>query len=388
MQGQAQDTKDAEQRLQRVRSELREVTTQRRELEGQRGDATRQLRATEAKVGGTQRTLQQTRLQLQQRGDALQRLQIEQTRHSETLQTRKAELARLLRAAQMTGESPALKALLAQDRVTDAERAMTFAGYLQRAQVQRIRELSAEIAQLQRRATAMVQERAALDAAGKQQALQLAQLQQTRQQRMGALAGIESQYQERSTREQALGRDAKALQNLLAQLRAEAARAAREAAKAKAEAERLAKAQRKPVPRRVHPAITTAGLAQVGGMSWPVAGKLLANFGGRLPDGRRSDGVLIAAASGTPVKAVADGTVVFADWMTGYGNILIVDHGQGYMSLYAHNSGLLREAGERIQRGQSVATVGNSGGQDSPALYFELRRNGAPVNPGEWLKRQ
>ena len=98
--------------------------------------------------------------------------------------------------------------------------------------------------------------------------------------------------------------------------------------------------------------------------------------------------MLIAAAAGTPVKAVADGTVVYADWMTGYGNILIVDHGQGYMSLYAHNDGLLREAGDHVQRGQSVATVGSSGGQDSPGLYFELRRNGAPVNPADWLKRQ
>ena len=123
-------------------------------------------------------------------------------------------------------------------------------------------------------------------------------------------------------------------------------------------------------------------------MSWPVAGNLLASFGGRLPDGRRSDGVLIAAAAGTPVKAVADGTVVYADWMTGYGNILIVDHGQGYMSLYAHNDGLLREAGDHVQRGQSVATVGSSGGQGSAGLYFELRHNGTPVNPADWLKRQ
>jgi septal ring factor EnvC (AmiA/AmiB activator) len=126
----------------------------------------------------------------------------------------------------------------------------------------------------------------------------------------------------------------------------------------------------------------------VGGVSWPVAGNLLAAFGGRLPDGRRSDGVLIAASAGTTVKAVADGTVVFADWMTGYGNILIIDHGNGYMSLYAHNDGLLRDAGDPVRRGDAVATVGTSGGQDAPALYFELRRNGSPVNPSGWLSRQ
>ena len=86
--------------------------------------------------------------------------------------------------------------------------------------------------------------------------------------------------------------------------------------------------------------------------------------------------MLIGAAAGTTVKAVADGTVVYADWMTGYGIILIIDHGNGYMSLYAHNDGLLKDAGDAVKRGDSVASVGTSGGQDSPALYFELRRNG------------
>ena len=98
--------------------------------------------------------------------------------------------------------------------------------------------------------------------------------------------------------------------------------------------------------------------------------------------------MLIGAPAGSQVKAVADGTVVFSDWMTGYGMILIIDHGNGYMSLYAHNDGLLREAGDSVKRGDAVATVGTSGGQDVPALYFELRRNGSPVNPSGWLTRQ
>jgi septal ring factor EnvC (AmiA/AmiB activator) len=389
----AQDAKDAEQRLQKVRSELRDVATQRRQLEGQRGDASRKLRQADEQVGGSQRSLQQTQEHMQQSATELARLQAERGRHAGDLQTRKAELARLLRAAQAGGDAPALKALLAQDRVEDAVRAVTLASYLQRAQVQRIRALSAEIERIQALETGMTQQQVALDTARKQQATQLSQLQQARQQRAGVLAGIDQQYQDRSAREKALGQDAKALQNLLAQLRAAAARAereaARQAAREKAEAERLAKAQGKhAIPRARTPSPAVASTQRVGGMSWPVAGNLLASFGGRLPDGRRSDGVLIAAAAGTPVKAVADGTVVYADWMTGYGNILIVDHGQGYMSLYAHNDGLLREAGDHVQRGQSVATVGSSGGQGSPGLYFELRRNGAPVNPADWLKRQ
>ena len=172
----------------------------------------------------------------------------------------------------------------------------------------------------------------------------------------------------------------------MAQLRAAAARAARDAARAKARTD--ADPARRTDAGKRRPAVASAPPLRVGGLGWPVAGNLLASFGGRLPDGRRSDGVLIAAPAGTAIKAVADGTVVFADWMTGYGNILIVDHGNGYMSLYAHADGLLKDPGTPVRRGDPVATVGTSGGQEMAALYFELRRNGAPVNPAGWLTRQ
>ncbi|MCM5639663.1 murein hydrolase activator EnvC family protein, partial [Xanthomonas hortorum] len=134
--------------------------------------------------------------------------------------------------------------------------------------------------------------------------------------------------------------------------------------------------------------IASAPAPKVGGLSWPVSGNLLARFNATLPDGHTSKGVLIGAPKGSTVSAVADGTVVFSDWMTGYGMILIVDHGNGYMSLYAHNDTLLRDAGASIKRGEAVAKVGSSGGQGVPALYFELRRNGQPVDPSSWLQRR
>lgn len=382
----AQDVKDAEKRLQSVRGELSKVATERRQLEGQRGDASRRLREADEQVGGTQRSLRKTQAQLRDDEAQLAQLQAERARHAGSLAARRSELAKLLRAAQEAGEAPALKALLAQDRVADAGRVLAYQGYLQRAQVERIRTLSAEIARLQSLEDGIAQRRAALADAHRRQTQQLAQLQQARQQRAGLLADLDKQYQDRAEREKALGRDAQALQNLLAQLRAAAAKAAREAARAREEAARQAKASGKPAPKRAP--IASAPALRVGGLSWPVSGNLLAGFGGRLPDGRRSDGVLIAAPAGTTVKAVADGKVVFADWMTGYGNILIVDHGNGYMSLYAHNDGLLRSAGDAVRRGEAVAAVGSSGGQETPALYFELRRNGAPVNPSGWLTRQ
>ena len=386
----AQDRSEAERRLQGVRTELKQVAAERRKLEGERGDASRKLRDADEQVGGVQRTLQKTQVTLQRDGATLQQLQAERARYIGDLDAKKSELARLLRAAQLAGSEAPLKTLLAQDRIAEAERALTYQGYLQRAQVQRIRVLSAELQRIDGLEREIVGRRDALARERRRQAEELLALQQARKQRAGLLAGIDQQYQDRATREKALGRDAQALQDLLGRLRAAAAKAARDAARARAEASRKStttgKPSTRPLPRRT--TVASAPALRVGGLGWPVAGSLLASFGGNLPDGRRSDGVLIGAAAGTTVKAVADGTVVYADWMTGYGNILIIDHGNGYMSLYAHNDGLLKDAGDAVKRGDSVASVGTSGGQDSPALYFELRRNGSPVNPAGWLTRQ
>ena len=382
----AQDQSDAERRLRTVRTELKQVASERRKLEGQRGEANRKLREADEQVGGVQRSLQGTQTQLQRDGAALQRLQAERAKHAGDLDAKKAELARVLRAAQQSGNAAPLKAMLAQDRVDQAEQSLIYQGYLQRGQVTRMRALSTEIERIDGLEREILTRRSALDAAHKKQASELLALKQAREQRADVMAGIDKQYKDKASKEKALGRDAKALQNLLAQLRAAAARAAREAANAKAKAQRETATTGKPTPRRK--SVASAPALRVGGLGWPVSGGLLASFGGTLPDGRRSEGVLIGAPSGTQVTAVADGTVVFADWMTGYGNILIVDHGNGYMSLYAHNDGLLRDAGDTVKRGDAVATVGSSGGQDGPALYFELRRNGTPVNPAGWLTRQ
>ena len=208
---------------------------------------------------------------------------------------------------------------------------------------------------------------------------------------------MDAKYRDKASREKALGRDAKALERVLAQLRAAAAKAARERAAAEARARREAATgggtASKPTrpggspARAVRPTSVASAPVAVGGAGWPLSGSLLAGFGGTMPDGSASSGMLIGAAAGTPVRAVADGQVVFAEWMSGYGLLCIVDHGNGYMSLYAHNDALMKDVGSNVKRGEAVGSVGNSGGQGRPALYFELRRGGKPVNPTVWLRR-
>ena len=388
----SQDSKDTEQRLKQVRSELKDVAAERRRLEGQRGEASRKLRDADEAVGRVGRAVRETERALAEDQAALAQLQQRRDTLDAGLAARRTELRQLLRAAYTVGEDSALEALLAQDSVEDAQRTLAYHRYAQRDRAQRIAALTAELREVDTLEKQIVERRTALDVARRTQRTQLASLQGARTDRAKLVEQLESKYRDRASRERALGQDAKSLQQLLAQLRAAAAKAAREKAAAERAAARAAKAAGNKATAGTSTPLrrnTTTGPAlQVGGLSWPVSGSLLARYGGAMPDGRTSQGVLIAAPAGTTVKAVADGRVVFADWMNGYGLILIIDHGTGYMSLYAHNDALLKDAGDAVKRGDGLASVGNSGGQGRTALYFELRRNGQPVNPDAWLKRQ
>lgn len=392
----AQSSRETERRLERVRKELRDVAAERRRLEGQRGAAARELRQVDEQVATSSKALAETRRRLAEERAALERLQTRRQELDATVATRRTELATLLRAAYTIGDDAALKLMLAQDRVADAGRLLVYHRYLQQQRSERIATLQAEMAELDGIEAQIQDRRAALEAAQTEQRAQLAQVEADRQRRSEAMKGLESRFNDRSAREKALGSDARSLERVLAQLR-EAARRAEAERRAAAAAERARQAREardsgtastpRPAP-RPRPQVATAPAPQVGGLGWPVSGSLLTAYGGRLPDGRSSTGVLIGAPAGTPVKAVADGTVVFAEWMTGYGMLLIVDHGNGYMSLYAHNDALLKIAGDRVTRGETLASVGNSGGQGRSGLYFELRQGGKPVNPATWLQRR
>jgi septal ring factor EnvC (AmiA/AmiB activator) len=389
---------EAQRQLDKVRRELNEVAAERRRLEGQRGAASRALRAVDERVASSSRALHDAEAQLVREQAAYEQLlkRREDLRGQHAAQRR--ELATLLRAAYAQGGHAPLKLALAQDRVADSQRQLAYYGYLQRQRVQRAATLTAELQELDRVEAQILARRTALDTARAQQRTQLANLDRDRKARAVTLTELEQRYRDRQSREQALGSDAKALQSVVARLRAAAAKAAAERVAAeRAEKARAAKARatagtkqgaRTTTERKPPRQIASAAPVRVGGAGWPLSGSLLAGYGGRMPDGRASHGLLISAGMGSPVRAVADGSVVFAEWMTGYGLILIVDHGNGYLSLYAHNESLLKDVGAAVKRGDAVSRVGNSGGLAQPALYFELRRNGQPVDPAVWMGRR
>ncbi|PJK06182.1 peptidase M23 [Lysobacteraceae bacterium NML71-0210] len=404
----AQDLRQTERKLQQLRGELQQIGQERRRLEGERGEAARALRAADESIARSARALAQTREAISRDQAQLAELEARNAHLEARLANQRQQLARWVRAAYLTGPESALKVMLSQDQIQQGQRDLAYYGALQRQRAAQIRAISEQLDEARTLQQAIADKQARLAEARQKQQAELAEVEKQRSERAELLGKIDSQYQDKRSREQALGQDAAALEQLLAQLRATAARAERERREAAARARReQAAAERRaqqsaargrnenrttrPRPgataSRPAPRPATAIPATVGGAGWPLNGQLLAGFGGTMPDGARSSGLLIAAAAGSAVRAVADGQVVFAEWMSGYGLLCIIDHGNGYMSLYAHNDALMKEAGSRVRRGDTIASVGNSGGQGRPALYFELRRAGRPVNPNVWLRR-
>ena len=125
---------------------------------------------------------------------------------------------------------------------------------------------------------------------------------------------------------------------------------------------------------------------QRGHLAWPAAGPVVREFGQPRANGRlRWNGVLMEAPAGAAVRTIYNGRVIFSDWLPGMGLLLIVEHGEGYLSLYGHNQDLLKEVGDWVLPGEVIAHVGDTGGQASAGLYFEIRKDGNPVNPERWM---
>jgi septal ring factor EnvC (AmiA/AmiB activator) len=358
----AQQEAAAQKRLDTLRAQIKAIAKEQREFETERGDAAKSLREADGKVNEAVRALRRTEAGIATQELELQQLEEKKATLEAGLSEQREALAALVRSAYALGRHEQLKLLLAQDRMSDLARVLAYHRYFQADRQERITGLLAELRELAAVAQQIVDQRQILEAARLQQQTELDALEAQRGERAGVLATVESLFKDRAARLAALGRDEKAVLKLLEQLRDAVA----------------------DIPRQVddnRPFATRRG--QLGR---PLAGTALAAFGGRLPDGRTSDGLLIAGTAGAEVRAVAPGRVAFADWLKGYGLLLIVDHGDGWMSLYAFNDALLKDVGDWVRGGEPLATVGSSGGQGRPALYFELRRNGQPQDPKPWLR--
>jgi septal ring factor EnvC (AmiA/AmiB activator) len=241
-----------------------------------------------------------------------------------------------------------------------------------------------------------------------------------KKERATVLARIEGQLQAQRAEATTLGRDDKRLSdlvdNLAGQLQAareaalaeetarkaevarqteqalqeQARRQAQEASRAKERQAAQAQAAAAEAAARSAEGAASTGAAGGGlkpGLRWPVKGQVMARFGTDRPEGGVWRGVLLRASEGASVQVVAAGTVVYANWLRGFGNLIIIDHGQQYLSVYAYNQSLLKQIGDEVQAGETIALAGSTGGQVDSALYFEIRHRGSAVDPVQLLAR-
>lgn len=280
--------------------------------------------------------------------------------------------------------------LLNQQNPEKFSRSLTYHQYLSEARLEQLNAFNETLRQLNNIQAEIDRQQAILlvrksDLEQRNQALVA-----VRQERRDALAALNRQQNNHKQRLESRQQEQAQLNQVLKTIEETLARQAREAE----EARRQAALAAQNTEHATGPAVATGSAVDGpfararGKLPWPVDGRLLARYGSpRDGDARTKwDGVLIAANAGSQVRAVHAGRVVFADWLRGAGMLVIVDHGDGYLSLYGHNQSLLKNPGDQVAAGDVIATVGTSGGQDSPALYFAIRQQGQPSDPSQWCR--
>jgi septal ring factor EnvC (AmiA/AmiB activator) len=363
-----------------MRAQIQALSAEQKRIEGERDEAAGELRRIDEVVAQAQGALHDTESAIAAQEIALAQLQSRRAELEQTLSTQRTELAALVRSAYSMGQHQELQVLLEQDRVSDLARALAYHRYFERARSERIGKANAELAELANVAAQIEQRKQELLSAQARQRGESRKLDAQKRERAQMVSNLDARYRDRSARLGALGRDEANTVALLAKLR------------------KLMASLPPPAPQRppaapgkagtrAPPSMPPPATANFGAMNLPLQGSVLAGFRGTMPDGHQSQGLLIAGSAGAQVHAVRAGRVAYADWLKGYGLLLIVDHGGGWMSLYAFNDALLKNAGDEVEAGEAIATVGSSGGQGRPALYFELRKDGQPADPAAWLKK-
>ncbi|AXG49645.1 MULTISPECIES: murein hydrolase activator EnvC [Photorhabdus] len=307
-------------------------------------------------------------------------------------------LARQLDAAFRQGQYQGLELMFRGEEGKRGERILAYYSYLNQARQDTIVKLEQTAVDLTEQKKLEQQKQEEQKQVLTEQQQQKQQMEVARNARQKTLSELESSLKKDQKNLAELKQNETRLRDKIAkaerEAKARAEREAREAARVRAQiAAKQKQAQQKgssykPTEDERALMARTGGLGRPAGQAiWPVHGKVIHQFGEALQGELRWKGMVISATEGTEVKAISDGRVLLADWLQGYGLVVVIEHGKGDMSLYGYNQSALVSVGQQVRAGQPIALVGNSGGQQQPALYFEIRRQGRAVNPQPWLGR-
>lgn len=372
----AADKTDTREQLDQLKSEMNKLQQMLQQFKDERSKLRGDLQKSETDISATQKKIQQIEQQLREQQQQLQKLQQQRQSLQQSKSQQQQQIARQVRAAYELGQQNKLKALLNQEDPNKIGRTMAYYDYFNRARAEQIDayiELISKLDVLQPQIEQKAQE---LSVAKAELDTQRKELVNARTERSRTLAQINDTIQDKSEQLRQRARDREALEQVLRKIE----RDARERESKQRNA--IARAQLEPI-------LSGQPFRELRGqLPWPASGKLINQFGA-LRDGSdmRWQGVNIDAREGDAVHAIHNGRVVFADWLRGSGLLIIVDHGDDYLSLYAHNQTLSKTVGDAVKAGDTIATVGNSGGEQHAGLYFEIRHKGAPTDPANWCRR-
>ncbi|MBD8872741.1 peptidoglycan DD-metalloendopeptidase family protein [Rhodanobacter sp. DHB23] len=374
----AQDKSQAEQaaakqKLSNVHQEVQALGKQQAATAAHRDELNAELAKQTTALAAAARALRQADAEIAARQQQLGQLRQQRADLQQKLASQRAAIADLLRASYALGHGSDLRLLLDNDDMDRIARALVYSKYFQQDRLQKVQQLMAGLAQLQALEQQITAEQQALQAQRDQRETQSRQLAQQRAAQQKLAAEADATYQDQSQRLAALKQDEQSLNSLVARLQQQIDEAMREAA-ARAAAQQAAARKhggKAPPPLEVG----SAGADIRGNLPWPASGEVH-SYG---------NGVLIRAPGGSEVRAVANGRVVYAGFLRGYGMLLILNHGNGWMSMYGNNETLLHAVGDAVKAGEAVGTASAPTGINTGA-YFELRHGIQPVDPRSWLK--
>lgn len=369
---------DAKQKLADIQAKMNALAKQQADTAARRDSANAELAKQAAALATAARAVHQTDTELAAKQRQLDDLQQQQATLKKSLDSQHAAIGELLRATYALGQGSDLRLLLGDEDVAQISRALMYSKYFQQDRVQRVQQLMADLTKLQELQTAITAEQQSLEATRDRRQQQAKTLAQQRLAQQKLAADTDAQYKDQAQKLAALKQNAQALNELVAKLQKAIDDAAREA-QAQAAAAREA-ARRNHPGKNAPPPPIDVGKASAnirGNLPWPAAG-VVNTFG---------NGVLIKAAGGSEVHAVARGKVIYAGFLRGYGMLLIVNHGNGWLSMYGNNETLLHGVGDQVEAGAAIGTASPTTGVNT-GVYFELRRDNQPVDPRSWLSQR
>ena len=374
--------------LQDLKSRIESLRRNMAKAEESKTYAADQLRETESAISDVNRRLHELGAERGELKAQLAGLDAQSQRLDRQAGTQQNQLARLLNRQFVGGDSDALKLLLSGEDPNQAARDKYFLTQLSRAKADLIQQLRAVAAEKRQLADAVRERQAQLAEVERREQESRAQLLARKKQRLTTLAAIGDRLKAQRREIDTLKRDEQRLSKLIEGLaRIAAAKKTGPRAKPGGAAPGGTGRAAKAPPLKSHDPGNVGGAfaALRGHLRLPVKGTISGRYGQPRPEGGATwKGIFIRAAEGVEVRAVAGGAVVFSDWLRGFGNLLVIDHGDDFLSVYGNNESLLAAVGASVKDGESVATVGNSGGNPDSGLYFELRHRGQPFDPLKW----